>query len=831
MADKTFDLSLVISATATRAFGTARALERAFKRTASSGRSVGRGLGMLGDVGSGAFSAITGGIGMAAKAIRTVLGGAISFATRGLKLLGLAGATAVGAVWAGLKAMRPSSAIEQYGIQFEVLLKSATAAKARVAELFDIASRTPVTTPEAFEAGALMEAFGIYSKKGFMLAADTAKTFGKSVTEVVRSLGYLSSGRAGEAMESLMRVGITRAKLKPFGVEFSKAGSLVTPVAAAMEAVFAYMEANYGGMLTRMGTTFKGALSNIGSAWFKFWADAGKGMLRYVTPAINTVTALINRMAERVGTVDFSKFGMGLLTGVKAASSFLEDMLDPQKRAGVADAFKASIEGAFDQPFEQIIGKFKELPEMFARDIGTVLGTFIGNFTKIAVGFWEVGKSAFVYGASLISEALEAGAVAIGTEVSMRIGKTFEGLPGKIARIGLKAGQGGLGAVATAADKLIGKPVGGAIVQAEKEGFSAASLAARLLPNLTERSRERVEAAETMPELSLAIESKTFAKHVQSAYDRAYRDFLGWSPKAAGAQISDTAKTSNAFSAAQQKFQEITADMPKLETLEFGRKFKDGLVGAATQLVGNYRALAKTEAIAPDGPPAPTLADKARARREEIMADGGPMAAALERAITKARTVDVGGGMTGIGRTLDKVLPGILLKHDPKFMDQILGAPPPKREGFVPASERHMPIDPARVSAAITEAFMKMGELLKPSAPAVITPPTAMAPPTAPDPLAGFVSAEDRSPDIVGAIDRSANTIAQSTVDVGGGMTGIGRTLDKVLPGLLMKHDPKFMDQILGAPPPKREGFVPASERHMPIDPARVSAAIMSAFT
>ncbi|MCP4645772.1 MAG: hypothetical protein GY851_35330, partial [bacterium] len=122
-----------------------------------------------------------------------------------------------------------------------------------------------------------------------------------------------------------------------------------------------------------------------------------------------------------------------------------------------------------------------------------------------------------------------------------------------------------------------------------------------------------------------------------------------------------------------------------------------------------------------------------------------------------------------------------LLKHDPKFMDQILGAPPPKREGFVPASERHMPIDPARVSAAIMSAFTKMGELLKPSAPAVITPPTAMAPPTAPDPMEGFVSAEDRSPDIVGAIDRSANTIAQTTV---GELRTLTKTIKEALAAL-----------------------------------------------
>ena len=321
---------------------------------------------------TGALGAVTGVLRGAASVATSVLKGVLSFARgvasavlapvrllarsfsllRGVAVGALAAvASAWGTVRASMALLAPAAEFERYRMQLQVLLKSSEKARDRFAELREYARATPFNADEVVAAGSAMQAFGLWTQDGMRrlrLAGDAAAAFGLSIREVVTSLNYLASGRGGEAMESLSRMGITREKLSQFGVRFGRQGELLTQPKRALSAVFRHIEANYGGMTRRLAGTFGGALEQLRGAVKDALGEGFAGALRPATALVNRLSAAFSKFGAVLRTVNWEKALAGPMATLAGAVGLLEGLADDGRRAASVEAAKAIGQGLLD---------------------------------------------------------------------------------------------------------------------------------------------------------------------------------------------------------------------------------------------------------------------------------------------------------------------------------------------------------------------------------------------------------------------------------------------------------------------------------------------------
>ena len=199
---------------------------------------------------------------------------ALSFTVGGLIQQGVNGITnAMSGLVQGM--VGGNAEFEQYQMRFEVLLKSADAAKQRLAELADFGAKTPFDLPEVVRADTVLQGFGLHSEEaakrfGYSgaqirtIAGDVASGSGASFEQIAGYLGKFSAGATGEAIMRFQELGIvTRKQLADMGVQFDKAGSLTSPVEGAMNTLLKIMSQKYDGMMSKQSKTFTGMLSNM----------------------------------------------------------------------------------------------------------------------------------------------------------------------------------------------------------------------------------------------------------------------------------------------------------------------------------------------------------------------------------------------------------------------------------------------------------------------------------------------------------------------------------------------------------------------------------------
>ena len=164
---------------------------------------------------------------------------------------------------------------ETYNTRFEVLLRSATLARERMQELEEFGRTTPFELPGVVAADVILQSFGLhaldaaerYGRSGQeirRIAGDTASGVGASMEEMAGYIGRFSAGATGEAIMRFQELGVTtRREMEAMGLEFSKAGELLTPVDEAMTVLLDILDQKFGGMMDKQSSTFEGMLSNI----------------------------------------------------------------------------------------------------------------------------------------------------------------------------------------------------------------------------------------------------------------------------------------------------------------------------------------------------------------------------------------------------------------------------------------------------------------------------------------------------------------------------------------------------------------------------------------
>lgn len=264
-------------------------------------------------------------------------------------LVGLAGVAV--STWLQVKgamaALRPAAEMEQYSIQLEVLTKSAAVASRRLAQLKEYARTTNFSPKEVIEASNLMQAFGLWTERGMRrlrAAGDAANAFGKSITEVVTAMNYLSSGRSGEAFEALSRIGVTRQALQPFGLEFKKSGELITEPKKAVDIVFAYLERQFGGMTARQSRTWKGATQQLGGEVYNAFSE---GMRKALRPLKGFVTGrlipAVNAFGKAMSGINWGRVLRGPLQMLGGVLNALRLVGNPSTRATGVEQLKGIV--------------------------------------------------------------------------------------------------------------------------------------------------------------------------------------------------------------------------------------------------------------------------------------------------------------------------------------------------------------------------------------------------------------------------------------------------------------------------------------------------------
>ena len=346
---------------------------------------------------------LTSGIRIAGRVIRSAFTIPLRAATAGFKALGVAAAGAVAGVYAGAKAIEPAAEMEQYSLQLRVMLGNAEAAGKRLQELAKYAKETNFSMRQIVEAGNFMEALGFYSQRNLSLVGDAANAFGKDIKEIIYSLNFLASGRGGEAFRSLATIGITREKLKPYGVEFTRSGEMLTEGKDAMNAVLRYFEDRFGGMTEEQARTWRGSIQQMGGEIYYAFA---RGFRRALTPLRQFVQGRAIPLIEEIGTrlekIDWRKI---LATPLRLLGGLSE--LARQGLAGDTAGIR-ELTGGIWQGAKDIIRGLPAVGVAFLQDMARTGEMFLGSggMGKVLTAGAELLKLSFEFGAQLLSRVL-----------------------------------------------------------------------------------------------------------------------------------------------------------------------------------------------------------------------------------------------------------------------------------------------------------------------------------------------------------------------------------------------------------------------------------------
>ena len=340
----------------------------------------------------------------AQKLFSFVKGAFFTLPLQGLKSLALAIGSLGVAAFAAKKILDPAGQMQSFRSQLQVLVKDPRIAERRLAQLSKYAKDTNYNPQEVIGAGNMLQAYGIYSFRYLKAAGDAANAFGRSISEVVQSLSYLKGGRGGEAMESLSRFGVTRDKLREYGVKFGKQGQLKTSIPKTMEAVIRVFENEYGGMTERIGQTWNGAIQQLGGEVFDAMANGFKRAVKPATEFITgTVIPLIGDIGKALAAIDWRKYLDPLVKASEGFAGIMGAFLNPNTRNIGRDAF-AQLWGGLKSVGSALLKYMGGIFTGALESLGNTLGNFLtGNANLIKNSFKLFGNVLGMAGSAFIA--------------------------------------------------------------------------------------------------------------------------------------------------------------------------------------------------------------------------------------------------------------------------------------------------------------------------------------------------------------------------------------------------------------------------------------------
>lgn len=307
--------------------------------------SLASALGSTGPAGAAAAAAIA-----AVTVALVALTGAVGVATAGVYKLGSAGlkqASEMEILRATLAALRGDTDLAREG--FEFLERFATRS---VFEFGDLA-----------KAGVQLEAFGLNMERILPIISQVGAAFGakpEQLMSLAEAFGRISAGQSGEAMQQLMRVGISRSALAQEGIRVSNAGQILSDAEQVFLAIERIATKRFGGINDAMSETLAVSLSNLQDGWNQFLTQVGDALMPVIKPLLNALK-------------DFMQFMAG--GGAKLLS-------DSMVRAFTAVSNLLGGEQGMVKTATWIVAIFSVLPDIFVM-IAKVVETILSGISSV----------------------------------------------------------------------------------------------------------------------------------------------------------------------------------------------------------------------------------------------------------------------------------------------------------------------------------------------------------------------------------------------------------------------------------------------------------------
>jgi hypothetical protein len=245
---------------------------------------------------------------------------AITRATGGIGGLAAGVGTAIAGVASGIGlGFGVKAAIEFDTIQrsLAAITGSAERAKQVLAFTDKLAGPSVFSSQELAGGAKLLEALGLQTEKYLPIAEKLGTVFGgneEALMSYITALGYLKSGRNGEAFESLGRAGISRELLKGKGLEFDKGGQFLGSAEEALNAVEKLVNEKFGKLSEEMASGPQAKLASVMDAITRGARVAGAAILSVLVPAAEKVGNFIAYLVDS-GRVDKAFKGIAAMFG------------------------------------------------------------------------------------------------------------------------------------------------------------------------------------------------------------------------------------------------------------------------------------------------------------------------------------------------------------------------------------------------------------------------------------------------------------------------------------------------------------------------------------
>lgn len=286
------------------------------------------------------------------------------------------------------------------------------------------------TQAQLGEASKTLEAFGLNTERFLPIAEKLGTVFGgttESLDSFITSLGYLKSGRFGEAFESLARGGISRTALMGEGLKFDKGGQYLGSVDQALTAVEKLVNQKFGQLSKEMASGAGAGLASFSDAWNIAMIKIGTVMLKYVVPIVQTLANALNNLSTS-GVLEKLTDGLMSMFDTKSiGDALISTLAGIMAGLEMIPQFVRDLQQSFATNFDSIVGKVRGL----AVTLGTIF--IAGQITQGVVAFIKVLQ---ILRQGIFATAVAEGVLEASVSGGASVAKTIAGMVAGMAVIG-----------------------------------------------------------------------------------------------------------------------------------------------------------------------------------------------------------------------------------------------------------------------------------------------------------------------------------------------------------------------------------------------------------
>lgn len=279
---------------------------------------------------------------------------------------------------------------ETYTTQFQTLLGSTDAAKARMEDLAKFAVETPFELPQVVEASRTLEVFGgktLATGDNLRIIGDIAAGVNQPFQDVAFWIGRMydamKSGRPfGEAAARLQEMGAMSGKTRAQLEQMTKSGASGEEMWAKFSET---VGAKFTGNMVRLSKTFQGIMSNLNDFQANLMRVGGEPLFETIKGDAEKLLSILSEPAMQDAAQNLAKAlgeAAAQLTEI-ATGPFLEglDQIDPSQVNELAEALRraaTAVSELLDLPISADLGDLVDTLTILINTVTTVVNLVNG---------------------------------------------------------------------------------------------------------------------------------------------------------------------------------------------------------------------------------------------------------------------------------------------------------------------------------------------------------------------------------------------------------------------------------------------------------------------